>query len=128
MKILRVILAGVFCLTLAACSLPIARTYDGQPRSATEVAVLKNKARRESGIEIDGRGWPCCRDYELLPGPHSVTVDISTMTLTARPATASFIAEAGHVYEVKSRVPINVSSGEWELLIRDATTGKIVSQ
>ena len=128
MKILRVILAAGFCLNLAACSLPIARTYDGPPRSGTEVAVLKNKARPESSLEIDGSSWPCCRDYELLPGPHSVTVDISTMTLTARPASASFVAEAGHVYEIRSRVPINVSSGEWELLIKDATTGKIVSQ
>jgi hypothetical protein len=104
--------AAVAVLGLAGCAQNYHRLYEGPMRPRQSVAILTNGINQLRVVAIDNHRFPLAGPplmaFELLPGPHTVTVGYRdawvsgrTMTVvTARPWVLRFHAAAGKRYQI----------------------------
>src|SRR5688572_20202696 len=118
----------VLAAALTACG-SATRFYEGPARPQSDVAILKEQSgilpggaeiKRINGKAVTG----IKKEIELLPGRYRVDVEYHQAggyeVHSTAPVSASFNAQAGHVYELKGVV----SGRTWRPQITDLTTGK----
>jgi hypothetical protein len=122
------------CLVSVACATTetVLRLYPGPPRPSSEVATLRNKAGNLWAVDGVNPRCGICQgiSLELLPGSHSLSVEIggAGTGVATQPVTVSFVAEAGHAYELSGQVVSReAGGGTWTPEIRDISAGKVVS-
>ena len=138
---MRVLGAAVLigALSLACASETALRLYPGPPRPSSEIAILRNKAGYLWSIDgVKPRCGIChSTSLELLPGTHTVSVEIGDAVTATRSAAASFEAIAGHTYELSARINVlGEAAGTdvvpparlfgWTPVIEDVTFGTTV--
>jgi hypothetical protein len=104
---------------LSACATTRKQLYPGDVRPAGETALLRSISSLQV-MEMDGRTvdessvhfTPSSIEYEILPGTHSLVVRYSVMydldesdhaPFRSDPVTLTFLAEAGHTYDLRFR-------------------------
>src|SRR5262245_5626246 len=96
--------ASVVCMLGLACT--TYRFYEGEQRPKDQVAVIKMPTGifmvQGVSITVDGHAQGTWHgDSEVLPGEHKIDVEMKQGNDLAV-TTVSFVAEAGHFYEVKT--------------------------
>jgi hypothetical protein len=121
------------------------RLYDGSPRPAAEVVVLRGAESGWDLVAVDGMkapggkrfgaGWNSEFTIELLPGPHTLEVNVRAITRGGIEALANamtgyrpwsgaitFTAVAAHEYRLEATY-LDPVAGRWTVSITDLTAG-----
>jgi hypothetical protein len=125
-KIVCVVAATISLLT-SGCG-GMTQTYEGPKKAAGDVAILRTNVGeltfQTAWIDrVDDKNLVrAYSEIELLPGPHSVRIQLSSGFLRAS-RTVAFEAKGGHTYRVKGLMG-RAGTSAW---LEDAATGEIVA-
>ncbi|MDB5990087.1 MAG: hypothetical protein JWQ10_1490 [Herbaspirillum sp.] len=116
--------ASLCCQILAGCG-GVYQTYGSEATAKSDMALMEfpNRAKSEARIkEIDGK-WLGITDfdqYQLAPGEHSITAEISSARYFSKPLTHRFRAEPGKIYQFKAYV--DNTEMKWDIGIFEKET------
>lgn len=141
-RILCHIMVVVTVLLSSGCAGTM-QMYAGERRAKDEVAFIKTESGSGSGhllgpwsthiLAVDGQEIGGHSSVEVLPGEHVVKAALSFMFNLEQqsfedPKPLTFLAKAGHVYEVKSEGAVtNSTKLAIRFWIQDKTTGTVAA-
>ncbi len=115
---------------IAGCNaaMKTVQIYPGEPRLSAEVAIIEPQGDRVSIAFVDGKRLGPNRSAEILPGKHTVFIELSTRFYFGSGwggqvynVAVSFTALAGHAYQAHAEVDDSV----WAWML-DSETGALV--